>query len=107
MQLLWYAHTRLPVSVWLRSTSLRDQVSHHTNCPDPDRSSLVLMPRTEDPYHFFDLAFGYYITGRFAAINRLCIAPDLMHHAIELLIKFTLLKNVPESQRSAGTTDLG
>jgi len=40
------------------------------------------------------------MTGRFAAINGLFIAPNLMHHAIELLIKYTLLKDVPESQRS-------
>jgi len=65
------------------------------------------MARIEDPYHFLDLAFGYYITGRFAAINQLNIAPNLMHHAIELLIKFTLLKDVPQSQRSAETVQLG
>jgi hypothetical protein len=63
--------------------------------------------RIEDPYHFLDLAFGYYMTGRFAVINRLYIAPNLMHHAVELLIKFTLLKDVPESQRSAATAQLG
>jgi hypothetical protein len=63
--------------------------------------------RIEDPRQFLDLAFGYYMTGRFAVINRLFIAPNLMHHAVELLIKFALLKDVPESQRSAATTDLG
>jgi hypothetical protein len=36
------------------------------------------MTRIEDPYHFLDLAFGYYITSRFAAINQLNIAPNLM-----------------------------
>jgi hypothetical protein len=63
--------------------------------------------RIEDPYHFLDLAFGYYMTGRFAVINHLYVAPNLMHHAVELLIKFTLLKDVPESQRSDATADLG
>jgi hypothetical protein len=63
--------------------------------------------RIEDPFHFLDLAFGYYMTGRFAFINRLCVAPNLKHHAVELLIKFTLLKDVPESQRSDATADLG
>jgi len=47
------------------------------------------------------------MTGRFAAINRLYIAPNLMHHTIELLIKFTVLKDMPESRRSAVTTELG
>src|SRR5215470_15850476 len=65
------------------------------------------MTRIEDPYHFLDLAFGYYISGRFAAINQLNIAPNLMHHAIELLIKFTLLKEVPQKRRSAETAQLG
>jgi hypothetical protein len=59
--------------------------------------------RTEDPYHFLDLAFGYYLTGRFAALNQLNVAPILMHHAVELLIKFTLLKDIPESERSDAT----
>ena len=63
--------------------------------------------RIEDPFHFLDLAFGYYMTGRFAVINSLFIAPNLMHHAVELLIKFTLLKDVPEPQRSAATAQLG
>jgi len=62
--------------------------------------------RIEDPYHFLDLAFGYYMSGRFAVINGLYVAPNLMHHAVELLIKFTLVKDVPESQRSAATEDL-
>ncbi|MGH3871560.1 MAG: hypothetical protein ACRDSR_08625 [Pseudonocardiaceae bacterium] len=65
------------------------------------------VPRTEDPCHFLDLAFGYYLTGRFAAINQLNIAPNLIHHAVELLIKFTLLKDVSENQRSAATTKVG
>jgi len=63
--------------------------------------------RIEDPRQFLDLAFGYYMTGRFAVINGLFIAPNLMHHAVELLIKFTLLKDVLESQRSNATAQLG
>jgi hypothetical protein len=64
------------------------------------------MTKIEDPRHFLDLAFEYYMTSRFAAINQLNIAPNLMHHAIELLIKFTLLKDVPQAQRSAETERL-
>jgi hypothetical protein len=63
--------------------------------------------RIEDPRQFLDLAFGYYMTGRFAVINGLFVAPNLMHHAVELLIKFTLLKDVAESQRSDATSQLG
>jgi hypothetical protein len=63
--------------------------------------------RIEDPRQFLDLAFGYYMAGRFAVINGLFIAPNLMHHAVELLIKYTLLKDVPESERSAATAELG
>ena len=62
--------------------------------------------KTEDPNHFLDLAFGYYMTGRFALLNRLDVGPNLLHHAVELLIKFTLLKDVPEAQRSAQTTQI-
>jgi hypothetical protein len=62
--------------------------------------------RIEDPRHFLELGFGYYMTGRFAAINGLFIAPNLMHHAVELLIKYTLVKDVPESQRSDETAEL-
>jgi hypothetical protein len=62
--------------------------------------------RIEDPRHFLELAFGYYMTGRFAAINGLFISPNLMHHSVELLIKYTLVKDVPESQRSDETAEL-
>jgi hypothetical protein len=65
------------------------------------------MPRIDDPYHFLDLSLSYYLTGRFAALNHLEMAPNLMHHAIELLIKFGLLKDVPEQQRSDATAELG
>ena len=47
------------------------------------------------------------MTGRFAAINQLNIAPNLTHRAVELLIKFALLKDVPRSRRSAETLQLG
>ena len=61
--------------------------------------------KIEDPNHFLHLAFGYYMTGRFALLNRLDVGPNLLHHAVELLIKFTLLKDVPEAQRSAAKQD--
>ena len=62
--------------------------------------------RIEEPRHFLELGFGYYMTGRFAAISGLSIAPNLMHHAVELLIKYTLVKDLPESQRSDETAAL-
>lgn len=62
--------------------------------------------RIEDPNHFLDLAFGYYMAGRFALLNRLDVGPNLLHHAVELLIKFTLLKDLPEAQRSAAAAQL-
>ena len=62
--------------------------------------------RIEDPFHFLDLAFGYYMTGRFAVINGLFVAPNLMHHAAELLIKYSLLKDVPQDQHSDATAEL-
>ena len=62
--------------------------------------------RIEDPRRFLDLAFAYYMTGRFAAINGLFTAPNLMHHAVELLIKYTLIKDVPEPQWSDKTAEL-
>ena len=46
------------------------------------------------------------MTGRFAALNQLNIAPNLMHHAIELLIKLTLTQDLPRSQQSAATAQL-
>jgi hypothetical protein len=64
------------------------------------------VPRIEDPYQFLDRSLGYYLTGRFATINQLTIAPNLVHHAVELLIKFTLLKDVAEQDRSAETERL-
>jgi hypothetical protein len=62
--------------------------------------------RIEDPRHFLDLAFGYYMTGRFALLNGLYVGPNLMHHAVELLIKYTLLKDVPEAERSTQTEQI-
>jgi len=64
------------------------------------------VPRVDDPMQFLNLSFEYYLSGRFAAINRLRIAPNLMHHAVELLIKYTLLKRMPASQQSSGARDL-
>jgi hypothetical protein len=55
---------------------------------------------------FLNLSFEYYLSGRFAAINRLRIAPNLMHHAVELLIKYTLLRQKPARQQSEGARDL-
>ena len=46
------------------------------------------------------------MTGRFALLNGLYVGPNLLHHAVELLIKFALLKDVPEAQRSAQTTKI-
>jgi len=60
----------------------------------------------DDPFQFLNLSFEYYLSGRFAAINRLRIAPNLMHHAVELLIKYTLLKQKPAPQQSDGARDL-
>jgi hypothetical protein len=45
-----------------------------------------------DPHHFLDRAFEYYVTGRFAALNNLQIAPNLFHHTVEMLAKFVLLR---------------
>jgi hypothetical protein len=56
------------------------------------------VPRQEDPHHFLDLMFGYYLTSRFAMLNSLHVAPQLAHHAVELLIKFTLLKDVSNEE---------
>jgi hypothetical protein len=53
------------------------------------------MARVDDPYHYLDRAFEYYIAGRFVALNNLQVAPNLFHHAIEMLAKFRLLRSVP------------
>ena len=55
------------------------------------------VPRVDDPMQFLNLSFEYYLSGRFAAINRLRIAPNLMHHAVELLIN----AGIPTEQRRA------
>jgi hypothetical protein len=72
----------------------------------PGRNARENTTRIEDPRRFLDLAFGYYMSGRFAVINGLFVAPNLMHHAVELLIKYVLVKDVPESQRSDATASL-
>jgi hypothetical protein len=56
------------------------------------------MARVDDPHHYLDRAFEYYVTGRFAALNNLQVAPNLFHHAVELLAKFQLLRRVPDAQ---------
>jgi hypothetical protein len=50
------------------------------------------MARVDDPYHLLDRAVEYYVTGRFAALNNLQVAPNLFHHAVEMLAKFQLLR---------------
>jgi hypothetical protein len=64
------------------------------------------MPRLEDPTHFPDIAFGYYMTGRFAFFNKLDIAPNLVRLAIELMVKFTLVQDLPRQQQSDATEQL-
>jgi len=56
------------------------------------------MARIDDPYHFLDRAFEYYITGRFAALNNLQVAANLFHHAVEMLAKFRLLRGVQDDR---------
>jgi hypothetical protein len=56
------------------------------------------MARVDDPHHYLDRAFEYYVTGRFAALNNLQAAPNLFHHAVEMLAKFRLLRGVPEGR---------
>ena len=56
------------------------------------------MARVDDPHHFLDRAFEYYLSGRFAALNNLKVAPNLFHHAVEMLAKFRLLRHVPEDR---------
>jgi hypothetical protein len=56
------------------------------------------MARVDDPHHYLDRAFEYYVAGRFAALNNLQVAPNLFHHAVEMLAKFRLLRHVPDAQ---------
>jgi hypothetical protein len=56
------------------------------------------MAHIDDPYHYLDRAFEYYVTGRFAALNNLKVAPNLFHHAVEMLAKFRLLRGVPDDR---------
>lgn len=56
--------------------------------------------RVEDPHHYLVLAFEYYVAGRFAALTQLRIAANLLHHAIELLLKHALLQDVPQERLS-------
>jgi hypothetical protein len=59
------------------------------------------MTRVYDPYHFLDRAVEYYVTGRFAALNNLQVAPNLFHHGVEMLTKFQLLRGVPDDRLAA------
>jgi hypothetical protein len=59
---------------------------------------LGLMARVDDPFQYLDRAFEYYVTGRFAALNNLKIAPNLFHHAVEMLAKFQLLRHIPDDR---------
>jgi hypothetical protein len=63
-----------------------------------DLHRLGPMARIDDPYHFLDRAFEYYITGRFAALNNLQVAANLFHHAVEMLAKFRLLRGVQDDR---------
>jgi len=53
------------------------------------------MARVDNPHHYLDRAFEYYIAGRFAALNNLQVAANLFHHAVEMIVKFRLLRSVP------------
>lgn len=45
-------------------------------------------------HHLITLSLQYYAAGRFAALNRLHkIAPTLLHHAVELILKAALAHN--------------
>jgi hypothetical protein len=59
------------------------------------------MARVDDPYPFLDRAVEYYVTGRFAALNNLQVAPNLFHHAVEMLAKFQLLRGVQDDRLAA------
>jgi hypothetical protein len=59
------------------------------------------MARVEEPRHYLDMAFGYYVSGRFALLNNIMIAPNIMHHAVELLIKYSLSKDEPNRDAAA------
>jgi hypothetical protein len=50
--------------------------------------------------------FEYYVTGRFAALNNLLVAGNLLHHAVELLAKFQLLRRVPDGRLGQEVTRL-
>jgi hypothetical protein len=65
------------------------------------RNRLGPMVRVYDPNHFLDRAVEYYMTGRFAALNNLQVAPNLFHHAVEMLAKFQLLRGVPDDRLAA------
>lgn len=41
----------------------------------------------EEPFFYRGLAMDYYVTGRFAFRQGFNIAPNLLHHAVELMLK--------------------
>lgn len=53
------------------------------------------MARIDDPFHYLERGFEYYVSGRFAALNSLQVAPNLFHHAVEMLAKFQVTIQVP------------
>jgi hypothetical protein len=59
------------------------------------------MTRVDDPHHLLNRAVEYYVIGRFAALNNLQVAPNLFHHAVEMLAKFELLRGVPDDRLAA------
>jgi hypothetical protein len=54
--------------------------------------------RVEEPHQYLDRGFEYYVAGRFCAINRFVIAANLLHHAVELFIKFGILRYLPRQE---------
>jgi hypothetical protein len=64
------------------------------------------MARIDDPFHYLDRAFEYYVSGRFAALNNLQVAPNLFHHAVEMLAKFQLLRHVPRDRLAEQVREL-
>jgi len=53
------------------------------------------MSDPDSAWHYFvELSLQYYAAGRFAALNRLHrIAPNLVHHAVELILKAVLVRD--------------
>jgi hypothetical protein len=76
-----------------RSAPIGFELKPPLGAPAPRcRNRLGPMARVDDPYHLLDRAVEYYVTGRFAALNNLQVAPNLFHRAVEMLAKFQLLR---------------